>query len=460
MKVVGINPNWLIGSDFTPTDTLRPPKSFPIEWGYISQNAEIQSLVDFFYVDFYLHPETPLNEVREIYDADFIVISTTPSYLFWRCPPLDLGAVRHAVEEARMVSSATIVLIGPHGTILPLPTLQSTGADLVFRGEPDGELLKQLQMLHSNGKANHIASAESPDATVCTEAKKLKRINYIPSEVLCSEPHSWIRNSVPNQPSALVETSRGCSFDCPFCLRSGFRRLLRLKDLGIVARELDALVAINVKYVYLIDENFGLPVSHATDVARLLSERGLQFGLQTRPDIWSAKRVRELAERGCIYVELGMETVDYAAFTKFEKFSRPGLAWEMMEVFQRLIPFVGLNCFDTKNPDLKQLPNNPVLYDNYGDPASPFIPYPTTPWGDQALGRYGGYTMSWEHIAAMHTLYSFLSRKGRVARILRANLFLRRLFLIGISWSRYLRRRMIRGTSMTRHERLSPRRRS
>lgn len=460
VKIIGINPDWTIGSSLTQTDTLRPPKSFPIEWGYLRQSAEMIRGLEFDFVDLYSNTIPLQMNHSKIADADYIIISTAPSYLFWRCPPLDLSAVCSAVREVRSVSTAKIVLFGPHGTVLPLPTLISTAADHVFRGEPDTELLEQIVKLHKGETTAYLASPRYPEAIVCKEVKVLGKASYAKHELQNAEPHTWIHDSIAPQASALIETSRGCSFDCPFCLRTGFRRTLREKNLDVLAAELDQLSSFGVTYVYLIDENYGLPIKHATEVAKLIFDRGMKFGIQTRPDIWSSSRIQELAERGCIYVELGIEAEDLESMKNLGKFARPMLAWEMMEVFKNLIPFVGLNCFDTTNPDLKIASSSSIALDKYGDATGPFIPYPTTPWGDRALGEYKGFVLTWEHVSAMHTLYSLLSRKGHLTKALRGSHLLRRIALNGITVSNRFRKRMGKRTLLTRHELLSRKRQS
>lgn len=425
MKVVGINPNWNLTEDGNPTDTSKPPKTFPIEWGYIEKHSRSFDKFGFEFFDLY-RDRTAFAALKErLSYADFVIVSTAPSYLYWRCPPLDLSPVHATVLHVRKNSNACIILIGPHGTVLPKSTYEETGVDGVFRGEPDKSLIAELMRLHEGTKSPFIFSDECSDACVCPENSTLSEIAYTEDAVRGYEPHCWIPGAIGTERAVIAETSRGCSFDCPFCLRSGFRRKLRTKSLALFRDEVSRLVDLNVEYIFLIDENFGLPLQHCDGVLKILSERGLKFGLQTRPDIWTKERIIRLKDAGCVYVEIGMEATNHQDIRRLEKFSRPEYASEMLHLFENHIPHVGVNCFDTRNPDLKVGQDNSVVLDKYGDPANPFIPYPGTPWGDDALKKYTSNDVSWEQVRSLHSLYSLMSQKGPTARALRRSRVLR-----------------------------------
>ena len=65
---------------------------------------------------------------------DVIVITTAPTYLFWRCPPPEIRVPQQLCEMLRPIG-AKIVIVGPHGSTTPRATLNKTGADVVVLGE-------------------------------------------------------------------------------------------------------------------------------------------------------------------------------------------------------------------------------------------------------------------------------------------------------------------------------------
>jgi anaerobic magnesium-protoporphyrin IX monomethyl ester cyclase len=59
--------------------------------------------------------------------------------------------------------------------------------------------------------------------------------------------------------------------------------------------------------VYFIDEVFGLGRCKSL-LSRLVDERPLQFGCQTRLDLWDESGLDHLARAGCVSVEFGLES--------------------------------------------------------------------------------------------------------------------------------------------------------
>src|SRR5690606_25670056 len=73
---------------------------------------------------------------------DFTVVTTAPSYLFWRCAPPELRVPMRLVDAVRDVAGR-IVAVGPHGSTTPRPTLDKLRADVVVMGECE-EVLPKL----------------------------------------------------------------------------------------------------------------------------------------------------------------------------------------------------------------------------------------------------------------------------------------------------------------------------
>src|SRR4051794_17457731 len=65
---------------------------------------------------------------------DFTVITTAPSYLFWRCAPPEIRIPMELSETLRPVCGK-LVIVGPHGSTTPRPVLRKLRADYVVLGE-------------------------------------------------------------------------------------------------------------------------------------------------------------------------------------------------------------------------------------------------------------------------------------------------------------------------------------
>jgi hypothetical protein len=103
--IVCLTPNWHLDRSLFPTDTLRPPPNFPLEWGYIASGLEDSQIR---VCDEY-STNASFNATAERLarlSPQVVIISTTPSYLFWRCPPFK----RYFGKRSMQWFAVTIVL--------------------------------------------------------------------------------------------------------------------------------------------------------------------------------------------------------------------------------------------------------------------------------------------------------------------------------------------------------------
>ena len=68
---------------------------------------------------------------------DITVLTTAPTYLFWRCAQPELDHPRGAGERRSGRSVACLVAIGPHGSATPRAVLDKLPVDLVVMGEAE-----------------------------------------------------------------------------------------------------------------------------------------------------------------------------------------------------------------------------------------------------------------------------------------------------------------------------------
>jgi anaerobic magnesium-protoporphyrin IX monomethyl ester cyclase len=132
VKFALINPPWTFeGSIYF---GCREPH-LPLEYGYaraLLERAGHEVLV----VDAQLY-DLPALEVAgrvRAFSPDRIVITTAPSYLFWRCAPPELRVPQETLSALAGIPGIRIV-VGPHASTTPGTTLRKLGADVAVLGE-------------------------------------------------------------------------------------------------------------------------------------------------------------------------------------------------------------------------------------------------------------------------------------------------------------------------------------
>lgn len=302
MRYALVNPNWHYERSIY--FGCREPH-LPIEFGYAAQllkSAGHEAAI----IDAHLERLSPaaLEERLRTWRPDAIVITTAPTYLFWRCPPPELRIPMETCARLRHLAPL-LIAVGPHASTAPASTLKKLGTDCVVRGEFE-TALPQTPGAVLPGIDGRIHEADMD---------VLPAIEW-PAELIELHRHHHHRfYAAPDAPGAEIEASRGCPFHCSFCARDAFRNRYRRRPRARVLEEMDRLIGQGVEYFYFIDEIF-FPDSV---LLRSLRDRRIRFGIQTRIDMWSPAMLDRLGEAGCVSIEAGLESITPGGRRYFNK---------------------------------------------------------------------------------------------------------------------------------------------
>ena len=403
MRVALINPRWSFeGSIYF---GCHDPH-LPLEHGYAKALLEARGhetlLIDAHLMD--LGPDEVCAELRA-FRPEMTVITTAPTYLFWRCPPPELRVPQQMAAAVRE-AAGLLVAVGPHGSATPGPVLDKLGADVVVMGEceevlarlADGEKDDLPGICFADGDA--ICINGGPQAALFLDASALRW----PSELIRRHhAHHHRFDRAPSGPGAEVEASRGCPYHCSFCAKELFRDRYRRRDLQALLAEIDALIEQGVEYLYFIDEIF-LP-NRALLAA--LVERDVSFGVQTRIDLWKPAMIELMGRAGCVSIEAGVESLSPEGRDALDKDCRIDTRelTDRLLTARRHVPFVQANLIETPADDPVAIEDWRERIQAHGiwanDPV-PLFPYPGSPdyrklWGapdDRAWERAHEYYLA------------------------------------------------------------------
>ena len=402
MKYALVNPNWSFeGSIYF---GCREPH-LPLEYGYAKALLE-RAGHEAHIIDGQMESLSTEDIHRRVADIApaFTVVTTAPSYLFWRCAPPELRVPQETTRALRGVGGKMIG-VGPHCSTTPKTTLRKLGADAVVLGECE-DILPQLSGPWWQVQSICYEVNGEPwlqGATHAADMNSLPALRW-PDEYVRQHAHHHHRfEAQPQGPGAEVETSRGCPYHCTFCAKDNFRDKYRRRPVAIVLDEVDGLIAQGVEYIYFIDEIF-LPNK---ELLEGLAERTIKIGVQTRIDLWSEAMVDLLARAGCVSIEAGVESITEegrAELDKKCKMSTGELAARLIYAKQR-VPFVQANLIEMEQDDLAAVDQFRELLLQHGVWANkpvPLYPYPGSPdytkrWGqpdDRAWERAHDYYLT------------------------------------------------------------------
>jgi B12-binding domain/radical SAM domain protein of rhizo-twelve system len=334
------------------------------------------------------------------FGPDMTVVTTAPTYLFWRCAPPELRVPRHLLAALGDGAGQTVA-VGPHGSATPAPALRKLGVTLVIRGECE-EVIAALADAPARRDLPGTAWRDAQGDVQIIGAAAATRFTDTPA---LHWPQDWITrhghhhhrfDAAPEGPGAEVEASRGCPYACTFCAKTDFRDRYRKRGLGPLLAEIDGLIAQGVTYLYFIDEIF-LP---RPELLAALAARPVKFGIQTRIDLWTPEMLDLLGAAGCVSIEAGVESLTMegrAVLAKKCRLDTDELSARLFHA-RRSVPFVQANLIRAEENEMKLVSAWRAEMQAHGvwanDPV-PLFPYPSAPeyrrlWGepdDQAWER-------------------------------------------------------------------------
>ncbi len=380
MRVALVNPPWsFAGSIYF---GCREPH-LPLELGYCAALLERdghQVLLRDGHLDGL--DMTALADDVAAFAPDMTVLTTAPTYLFWRCAPPELRVPQEFLA-ALAGRGGRVVAVGPHGSATPGATLRKLRADMVVRGECE-EVVAALANAADPSMVPGIVMLRHGEP-VLNGAPQAARFTDLPA---LRWPDRWIArhahhhhrfDRAPTGPGAEVEASRGCPYNCSFCAKIDYRDAYRRRALPALLEEIDGLIAQGAGYLYFIDEIF-LPWR---ELLSALVGRGIQFGIQTRIDLWKPEMIALLGQAGCVSIEAGVESLTVegrAALDKNCRMTTDELA-DRLILAHAHVPFVQANLI-ASGDDLDLVATWRKRLSDAGvwanDPV-PLYPYPSSP---------------------------------------------------------------------------------
>lgn len=119
------------------------------------------------------------------------------------------------------------------------------------------------------------------------------------------------------------ESSRGCPYRCSYCL-SSIDKSVRLRDIGLVKKELQFFLDKRVKQVKFVDRTFNCNHEHAMEIWKYLAEHDngvTNFHFEIEANLLSGEELELLAgmRPGLMQMEIGVQTFNIQALREVRR---------------------------------------------------------------------------------------------------------------------------------------------
>ncbi len=295
----------------------------------------------------------------KIFDAHFHQLSTEKlisSLIEFNPGLIGATAMTHEINTAAdivgMVKAqidCTAVVGGPHVTALPERTLKEFPAfDCGICGEGEKAILALVESIERGGDISNIEGLvfRSKDAEV--------RFNppapLLTSEELDELPLPAFGQYFGDNHRALIGkgeeypiiTSRGCPYNCAFCMRVLGKKIRQRSPENIVGEIEFAVSTYGAHTINFQDEIFLSDTAHTRKVLQMIIDKGLNKRIRwvglTRANLVNEDIIALAKESGCFHIEMGVESGNVEVLKNIKK----GISIEQIKKAVRIIKGHGL----------------------------------------------------------------------------------------------------------------------
>ena len=247
-------------------------------------------------------------------------------YVFWS---VNLS-IRNDLEASRLIRGyspeAFILYLGPAPTYFAKEFLLSS-RQIAVRGEPEFTIRELCEYL-ANGKdyrsLKGISYRKEDGALQNNPMRELIRdLDSLPFPARHLVKKDYFSNpKLKKSPYTAVVASRNCPYKCTFCVPSsltfareletkaqtGKKPFVSMRSVENVVEEIHLLAAEGYKAIGFMDDNFITTEKRLRPIADALKQHHIVWGCQVRADAITENIAAILAETGCGYVDLGVES--------------------------------------------------------------------------------------------------------------------------------------------------------
>lgn len=312
MKVALVRPNYK-------THLITPPLGL----GYISSYLKKEGH-EVLFVDGLNLNLTTEEIIEKVKDYSVVGITVLTDYYF---------QAKELTQKLKQAGKC-VILGGVHPSVLPKETLLETGADFAVIEEGELSTAELIRAIEDNRDTNNIKGVYSRDNSANYISREfIQDLDNLPfpdweqldPRKYQKAPHGAL---IKNFPVAPIITTRGCPYECKFCVSPKFwRRKIRFRSPENVIAEIEYLVNnFEVKEIHFEDDNLTFWRDHIEKICHLIIKRKIKISWATpngiRADKVDEDLLRLMKETGCYYVAFGVESANEEILDNIKKHER------------------------------------------------------------------------------------------------------------------------------------------
>jgi len=240
--------------------------------------------------------------------------------------------LKNGLALARLIKKINLgakVVIGGRCGGLPAEKIFEYGRefDFIVKGEGEQSMLELCKHLRSGAPEGDLAgirgiSFRQDGKVITNDPMPYADLDSLPFPARHLLPNKYYRMHPPFgifPPLTLMETSRGCVYNCSFC---GLSSPVRERSVDHIISEIEYLMKnYRVKEIHFVDPTFTYNQPRIERLCGRISEKGIKLAwtCKTRVDCVSASLLKLMAKAGCYMISYGVESGSQNMLDSFKK---------------------------------------------------------------------------------------------------------------------------------------------
>ncbi|MCF8257364.1 MAG: B12-binding domain-containing radical SAM protein [Flavobacteriales bacterium] len=206
------------------------------------------------------------------------------------------------------------LLFGHYATHFPKETLIHSATDYILLGEPElifSDLLDAFKGQHDLKDVQGIVYRSGTEVLVQGTGTRIPDPNALPMPAYDLLPKGRrYYEPLMAEPFGMIQTARGCPYQCNYCVKSFGTKLTTLTPQRIVDEMKEWKRLFNVKSIRFIDDTFTITRARVIELCQLMiaEKLNLEWACLSRTDNLDAELLQWMRRSGCKRIYFGMES--------------------------------------------------------------------------------------------------------------------------------------------------------
>lgn len=299
----------------------------------------------------------------------------------FECYQEDIDCINRIKSQFKDI---TIITFGYYATQFPEETLKYSNSDFIILGEPD-YIFQQFLESEDKHSVNGICYLNQCENLVRVgNAERIKDFKKIPIPAYDLLPKGKYYEPFVELPYGMIQTMRGCPYQCNYCVKS-FGTFTSSLTSDEIIEHINTLIDLHqVKTIRFIDDTFTLNRKRVVEICEKIIENNLKIKWMclSRLDNLDEELLQIMAQSGCKRIYLGIESGSSSILEKLNKKMDVQSGIELLKNSSKLgIEFAGffLGCLPFESEEEFQESIDFALQSKINFMSyNPMTPYPGT----------------------------------------------------------------------------------